>query len=101
VVLLSVGGVPRSRRATFGKDGIPELGNPPHNGEDDAFSDQNTKYIGRNQSTIPTRIEKLIGLGVEWWSQYRRDQRKVNRETDGRSLGLRELDKPARCIDRW
>lgn len=53
-----------SHRATFGKNDVPELGNPPHNGEDDAFSDQNTEHIRRNQSTILARVEKFIGLGL-------------------------------------
>ena len=47
---------------TFGEDFIPEIGNAPHDGEDDAFSDQNTEHVSSNLATVETWVQELVGF---------------------------------------
>jgi len=49
-------------RATSGENLVPEFGDAPHDGEDDAFSDQDAKDIDCNLATILARVEEFIGF---------------------------------------
>ena len=62
VDLLLRGNVGESRGAAFGKDFVPEFGKPPYDGEDNAFSDQDTEDISRDLSTIRSRVQELVGF---------------------------------------
>jgi len=62
LTLLLRGNVAKNRGATLGKDFVPKLSDPPYNGEDDAFADQDAEHISCNQSTIPIRIEELVSF---------------------------------------
>jgi len=62
LTLLLRGNVAKNRGATFGKDFVPKLGDPPYDGEDDTFSDQDAEHISRNQSTIPIRVEECVSF---------------------------------------
>ena len=91
----------QDRSATFGKDDIPKFGDPPYDGEDDAFPNQDTEHISGNLPTVPTRVEELVSFvrrAVK--SGYKRPGG-MDGETDGKSSGLREICKPVRCINRW
>lgn len=50
--------------ATVGKDDVPKFGDSPYDGEDDAFPDQDTEHISRNQSTVLTWVEELVRVKV-------------------------------------
>lgn len=57
------GTVVRNRGATsLGKDFVPELGKAQCNGEDDAFSYQNTEHIRRDLCTMKTRIKEVVSF---------------------------------------
>lgn len=56
------GSVGEKGRTKFGEYLIPEFGDAPYDGEDDAFSDQNTEHIGGNLATILGRVEEFIGF---------------------------------------
>ena len=56
------GNIAKNGGATVGKDFVPKRGDPPHDGEDDGFSDQDTEHISRNQPTIQSRIKKLVSF---------------------------------------
>jgi len=49
---------------SLGKDLVPELGETPHDGEDDAFSYQNTEHICCDLSAISTRIKEVVRVKV-------------------------------------
>lgn len=58
-----MGLLPRGKNwdATFGEDFVPELGKPPHDGEDDAFPDQDAEHITRNLPAVHIRVQELVG----------------------------------------
>lgn len=60
--LLLGGNVGEDRGATFGKDFVPEFGQPPCDRKDDALSDQDTKDVSRNLSTICIRVQEFVGF---------------------------------------
>jgi len=64
LVLIFIVNVANNHGATFGEDLVPEFGDPPCDGEDDAFSDQDTKHISRNLPTILIRVEELVRVKV-------------------------------------
>jgi len=64
LALLPEGSVPNNRSATFGKDDIPKPGDPPHDGKDDALSDQDPEHVSRNPSTILSWVKELVGVKV-------------------------------------
>lgn len=49
---------------SLGKYLVPELGEAPCDGEDDAFSYQNTEHICCDLSTISTRIKEAVRVKV-------------------------------------
>lgn len=62
MILLLEGSVAKDGGATFGKDEIPKLGDPPYDGEDDAFADQDAEHVSGNEPTILSRVEELVGF---------------------------------------
>jgi len=56
--------VDKGGSATFSEDDIPKLGDPPYDGEDDAFPNQDTEYISGNPPTVLTRVEEFVGVKV-------------------------------------
>jgi hypothetical protein len=47
-------------RTSLGEDFVPELGEAPCGGEDDAFSDQDTKHICCDLCTMQSRIKEVV-----------------------------------------
>lgn len=47
---------------SIGKDFIPEPGDAPHDGKDDAFSNQNTEHVSSNFSAILSGVEELVSF---------------------------------------
>jgi len=51
-------------RTSLGEDFVPELGEAPCGGEDDAFSDQDTKHICCDLCTMQSRIKEVVWVKV-------------------------------------
>lgn len=62
LALLPEGSVPNDRSATFGKDDIPKLGDPPYDGKDDALPNQDPEHVSCNPSTILSWVKELVGF---------------------------------------
>ena len=81
--LLLRGNIIENRGAAFGKDFVPEFGNPPHDGEDDTFPNQHTEHISRNLPTVLAWVQELVGFIYRAvrsaWERTREDK-----EEDGR-----------------